>query len=117
MLTFFLTPRIVNYANSKAYELGSLRGSITEGRGNWAGFVGEMLVADYLGATLENTYDYDLIIDGIRVDVKAKNTTATPRLDYECSVADFNTKQKCDMYAFVRVDKEANTAWILSWFL
>lgn len=99
-------------------EMGRLRNSITKGEGNLAGFVGEIIVNDYLkGSTISNTYDYDIITKtGYTIDVKTKRTTVTPKDYYECSIANYNTKQKCYAYAFVRVDLNRNLGWILGFY-
>jgi hypothetical protein len=103
-------------SEARAKEMGTLRNSITGGQGNLAGFVGEQVVADYYGFTIKNTYDYDLVTEcGKRVDVKTKRTTVKPKPYYECSIAAFNTKQKCDAYFFVRVSDDMKTAWMLGY--
>ena len=62
----------------------------------------------------KDTYDYDVTYgDGTKVDVKTKERTVPPRENYNCTVADFNTKQKCDEYAFVSVLNDHSTAWYL----
>jgi len=100
-------------AKNKAKDLGILKHSFTNGEGNVVGFLGEILVADYLKAEIENTYDYDLIKCGVKLDVKSKRCTSIPRPHYECSVAAYNTRQKCDFYVFVRVLNDYKKAWIL----
>ena len=60
-----------------------------------------------------NTYDYDILVDGYKVDVKTKQTTVKPKPFYECSVANYNTRQLCDVYAFVRVLKDLSKGWYL----
>jgi len=101
-------------ARLKAQEMGRLHNSITRGQGNIAGFIGEEVARSVLGGDENNTYDYDLITEsGMRVDVKTKRTGFEPKDHYECSVAAFNTKQDCDMYAFVRVHNDLHTAWFL----
>ena len=58
--------------------------------------------------------DYDLVLDdGTTVEVKTKKTTVKPKDYYECSVAKYNTKQKCDYYAFVRVLDTKENGWFL----
>lgn len=97
---------ILGIAVSKASEMGRLNNSIMSGDGNIAGFLGEECVKKYLGLKLgteENTFDYDLIYQGKKIDVKSKRTTVIPRMDHECSVAAFNTRQNCDFYLFTRV--------------
>jgi hypothetical protein len=102
-------------AKHMASELGKLRHSITSGDGNLAGFVGEIAVASLTGAKHANTYDYDLTLGPTRIDVKTKRTSLAPKPHYACSVADFNTKQDCDWYAFVRVSYDNRTAWVLGY--
>ena len=53
----------VQRAKAKADEMGLLNNSITSGRGNVAGFVGEEVARFVMGGTEKNTFDYDLILD------------------------------------------------------
>ena len=109
-----ITPKIIERAKAKAKDLGKLKNSITSGKGNLVGFIGEEIAMSCLGGELTNTYDYDLVLeDGTKVDVKTKSTTVAPLPYYDCSVAAYNTKQKCDAYAFVRVKKDLTKAWYL----
>ena len=103
-----------DFARQKAEELPTLNNSITKGEGNYVGFIGEWVAKKFLGGVSSNTYDYDLVLgNGETVDVKTKKTSFEPQPHYECSVAAYNTKQKCDYYAFVRVDEKNNRAWYL----
>ena len=116
MIEVLVTSDMLQSANKKAEEMGTLNNSITKGKGNLAGFVGEQIALNVMGGAWKNTYEYDLITDkGIRVDVKTKQTTVQPRHYYECSVADYNTKQQCDVYAFVRVKNSFDCGWFLGY--
>lgn len=56
-------------------------------------------------------YDYDMIVDGIKFDVKTKQRTVTPRTDYDCSIVAYSKdKQRCDSYIFtsVTLDRQTN---------
>ena len=90
-----------------------------KGDGNIAGFLGEEVANVVIGGTINNTYDYDLVAqDGTKYDVKTKRCTSPPKPYYDCSVANFNTKQKCDRYVFVRIEnknKRWGRAWVLGW--
>lgn len=103
----------LNAARIKAEQMGKLKNSITKGEANLEGFLGEILVAKHIKAQVKNTYDYDLIKDGVKIDVKTKRCTSIPREDYECSIAAYNTKQKCDYYIFVRILEDHTRGWIL----
>lgn len=113
MIEVPVSQEIISRATKKAHQMGKLNNSIRNGDGNLVGFIGEYVVSDYLNCAIENTYDYDLVHLGVRIDVKTKQCTSPPRPFYECSVAAFNTQQKCKAYIFVRVKNQ--TAWILGW--
>jgi hypothetical protein len=118
MLQVEITHDMKVRAYHKALEMGEIRNSITKGQGNIAGFLGEEIANAILDGTIENTKDYDLIHDGLRYDVKTKRCTSKPRPHYECSIAAYNTRQKCDRYLFVRVEwinDKVKRAWILGW--
>lgn len=114
MIEVAITPTMLVEARDKAAEMGKLRNSITSGAGNIAGFIGEAIAQEVLGGTLMNTYDYDLVLDsGITIDVKTKQTSVKPLSTYDCSIANLNTKQQCDYYAFVRVKNDFTVGWYL----
>ena len=114
MIEVVITPAMLVEARDKAVEMGQLYNSITRGGGNIAGFLGEAIAQQVLGGSLKNTYDYDLVLDnGIKVDVKTKQTGYIPLDSYDCSIAALNTKQDCDYYCFVRVKKDFSIGWYL----
>jgi hypothetical protein len=102
-------------AQKKAKQLGTLNNSIRSGSGNVYGFLGEILMACHWKVDVQNTYDYDLIVKEHKVDVKTKACTSEPKAEYFCSVADYNTKQDCDVYAFVRILEDFSKAWLLGY--
>ena len=106
---------IIIKAKEKAKEMGELKNSITKGAGNVHGFLGEFIVSNYLNATIENTYDYDIKLGSVNIEVKTKRTTVAPRTHYECSIAEYNTKQNCDVYVFTRILKDMTRGWILGY--
>lgn len=102
------------------YPFGALKGSITKGKSNIYGAVGEVIVHDFLASTgrrvqFDNTPDYDLIVNGKKVDVKTKRTTVPVIQSYNCSISAHNTTQKCDIYVFVRVHENLKEGWIIGW--
>ena len=113
-----ITEDMKKRAWAKSREMGVIKNSIMKGDGNIAGFLGEEVANVVIGGTINNTYDYDLVSqDGIKYDVKTKRCTSPPKPYYDCSVANFNTKQKCDRYVFVRIENK-NRRWegrVLGW--
>ena len=100
------------------YPFDKLNGSITKGKSNIYGALGEIIVYDFfiskgLNVDFNSTYDYDLIIEKYKVDVKTKRTTVTPKENYLCSISSFNTRQKCDFYFFVRINENMKLCYLL----
>ena len=100
-------------AIKRSKKLGRLHNSITKGAGNIIGYIGQALVARHLKAQDADTFEYDVVKDGIRYEVKSKSCTSKPRPDYDCSVSGANAEQECDYYVFVRVMQDFSKAWIL----
>ena len=113
MIQVTITPEIISRAKKKAAQVGNLQGSITGSRSHVVGAIGEVIVADLTGASEANTYDYDLVRDGERIDVKTKRCNTRPFPHYDCSVAAHGTNQNCDSYVFVRILTDTSRAWIL----
>ena len=113
MIEINVTDEMFVKAREKAIEVGKLNNSILNGGGNLAGFIGEQIVLQVLGGEWLNTYEYDLFIDGYKVDVKTKQTSVKPLPHYECSITEYNANQDCDYYAFTRVKKDFSVGWYL----
>ncbi len=99
----------------KLYSFYNLKNSITEGRSQLYGAVGEVMVAKYYNATYVGNYDYDLLISNHKVDVKTKRTSHQPKPFYLCSIAATNIKQECDFYYFVRVRTDLSLCYLLGY--
>tara|TARA_R100000687_G_C6386637_1_gene135278 strand:+ start:165 stop:659 length:495 start_codon:yes stop_codon:yes gene_type:complete len=110
-----ITDKDIKEAKLLANSMGKLRNSITKGQGNVHGFLGEIITSKFLKSKLSNTYDYDIIHNNLKIDVKTKRVTTPPRDYYECSVASLNTKQLCDIYVFTRVLKDMTKGWLLGY--
>jgi hypothetical protein len=105
---------IIELSKSRAIKMGIINNSIMQGDGSIAGFVGEYIAADILDGEVMDTYDYDILLrNRDTVDVKTKRVSSAPRDYYSCSVANYNTKQKCSYYAFTRVLNDMSKAWYL----
>jgi len=101
------------------FDFRALKNSITQGDGNLAGALGEIIACDYYQAEQKNTYDYDLVMrnhDGeeVMVDVKTKrhNQDLTPNPTWSAVVSNYNTHQQCDYYCFVGMGYDLSVAYI-----
>jgi hypothetical protein len=107
MVEIIITPDMIREAKELAEQLGTLRNSIRKGEGNLAGFLGEVcFLKHYVDAHRDNDYNHDIVIHNKRVEVKTKDRTVTPKPYYECSIANYNTKQLTDYYYFVSLLRE-----------
>jgi hypothetical protein len=114
MIEVNITQEEVEIARAKATKMGELRNSITKGKGNVIGFLGEMLFARHFGGTIvDNNPHYDVILDDKKVEIKTKATNYKPKDYFYASVANTNTTQKCDYYYFVRIMEDFSKAWLL----
>lgn len=101
------------------FDFKVLNNSITDGNGNIAGALGEVVVCDNYNAEQQNTYDYDIIMRNsygkpFKVDVKTKRFTQgiTPQPNWAAAVSNYNTRQDCDYYCFVGMAYDLSVAYI-----
>ena len=100
---------MIKEAFRKSEDLGLINNSITKGRGNLAGYLSEIALSEYLECTNVSCdkgvdkYDFDLIKNGVKIEVKTKRRTVDPRIFYEVSIAETSKHQKADIYAFTSI--------------
>jgi len=99
------------------YSFNKLKNSIKDGEGNLIGAIGEIVAFDYYqeqGKLVIHSGDlnFDLLIDGSKIEVKTMEHNAPPRDEYECNLSLFNSEQQCDYYLFVDVNSSHSTAYI-----
>ena len=102
------------------YLFKKLKNSISNGESNIYGAIGEIVIYDLcvekgINALHQPTYDYDIVIEGYKIDVKTKKTTVEPKPHYYASVAAYNTKQACDFYFFLRVNENLKHCYVLGY--
>ena len=109
MIIVDITPEMTISAKRKADEMGELRNSIRKGQGNLTGFLGEeCFIKSFDQSKIVNGYDYDLRIGNYTVEIKTKDRTVPPKSNFECSIANHNTKQETDFYVFVSLLRQRN---------
>ncbi len=98
------TQKMIDQALQWANDLGGIKNSITKGRGNLAGRLGEIALADHLSVDVQDHREYDLVYKGRSIEVKTKRRTVAPRGFYEVSVAKTSKHQHPDLYAFISME-------------
>lgn len=100
---------MLNKAIARSEAMGELRKSITNGEGNIAGFLGEEIFLKLHGGFTADTFDYDILLNDIRFEIKTKCCKSKPLPDYECTVSAYNVRQKTDYYSFVRLLRDGDS--------
>jgi hypothetical protein len=103
MIKLFFDQDMLKNAQSLSVSMGELRNSITGGGGNFAGFLGELALANHIKAKRDDDYGHDLMYRGRRIEVKTKRRTVDPCDHYEGSVALASSHQTPDYYAFMSI--------------
>lgn len=110
-----ISDKIWVQARKDSIKMGSLRHSFLNGEGNLCGAIAEYIVQDYLKCKKQNTFDYDLVYNGVTIDIKSARTSVEPQDHYFCNIPAKQKNQKCDYYYFVRVLKDYSYAYILGY--
>lgn len=111
MLLLPITTQIRALAAKRCLELPVYAGSHRGTAANEVGCMGEVLIEQLLrrrGVPCESVYSTgcDLLVDGLRAEVKTKERTVMPRAEYEVSVPNYNRDhQQVDLYFFVSLKR------------
>lgn len=93
-------------------KMGVLDNSVKSGGGNKTGFLGEFAFLEAFGGERDHTYEYDIMYDDMKVEVKTKKRTVDPQPHYQADIFDLNTEQDCDIYYFVSINSEEERVWM-----
>ena len=106
MITQTLKPDQIEQAKANERALPKklkydVSGNITENR--QAGCIGELACALYLGCDLEHNYEYDIVLNGWKIDVKTMKRKYDPQETWHCRLPITGHMQECDIYVFASV--------------
>lgn len=110
-----VTGQMRRQADAEARRMGKLKNSILGGAGNQAGFLAEIVVANHIGATIKHSYDFDMVLGNVQIDVKSVLSNNPPRWDFNAYINGYY-KQKCDWYAFAYVSYDLSRAWSVGYY-
>lgn len=86
------------------------------------GYLGEQVAIEYFEIDVtqsRETFDYDLILKGKRIEVKSISCKFKPRDHYLCTVNSHDPngvhKQGADYYLFIRILNDNTRAWLLGY--
>jgi hypothetical protein len=105
MIEINFNKSMMKEAQDWANNLGSIKNSITKGKGNYAGRLGELALAKHLNVDrLEDNRSYDIIFNEKKIEVKTKRRAVKPKDSYVVNVAKTSNHQNPDYYAFVSLE-------------
>lgn len=104
----------------KLYSFNNLNNSITKGKSEIFGAIGEIVALDFynregINASYVGSFNYDLRVYNKRVDVKTKKVNNAPELNHNATIPAINTKQETDIYLFVYVFSDLSKAFLVGW--
>lgn len=117
MIELNITPEQLERAKN-LYPFTALKGSINNGADNLTGALGEVLVSDYFkakGYSVEedNTFHYDMKINGFKVDVKSIKSKAPPKSYHYARIQKSQINQKTEFYFFCRILANYSKGYLL----
>jgi len=101
---------------AKAQEIKeTLKNSHTDGEGNFAGSLGQVLVQhNHPTLRFHETFNFDLVtLIGDTVEVKSKRCTSVPKPHYNATVYDTNDSQEADYYYFTRIMDDLSVGFLM----
>jgi hypothetical protein len=116
MIEFTITKQQIVRAEM-LYKFNCLNNSIRQGEGNLIGAIGEIVVFDHytkIGRNVVHAQDfnYDLLIEGFKIEVKTQENRSIPSPVYTCHVPDYNSTQECEFYCFVFIHPDMTKGWL-----
>ena len=97
----------------------SLNGRSVNRNSYITGVIGELAVSQALASlgiaySHEDTYDFDFLVEGIRIDVKTTNFIfGNIREDHHVMLTDYLKNQQCDAYIFAAINYPENAVHIM----
>ena len=110
-LKYKITPEDLALADGILSTTPIYKGSHRKQAANEVGVLGEVVVRRWLQYNnipfkVTNTTQHDLLLDGMTLEVKTKDRTVDPKVDYEASVPLYNhSHQTPDRYVFVSLKR------------
>lgn len=112
-----ITPAMYQSAKITSEQYAhKLKNSIRNGKGTLVGCLGEeMVLSLWPDIQRLNTFQFDCIHNGKRLEIKTKERTVPPSLSYDCSVNRLNGVQDADYYIFTSVLNTYDRGWVIGY--
>ena len=102
------------------YNFKCLKNSISKGESQLHGAVGELLVKEFLELRENHVdyighFDYDLICNGKKIDVKTIKTDKEPNDEFNANISAFNHTQQTDFYLWCAVSLDMIYGYVIGY--
>lgn len=102
----------------RIYNFKALKNSITNGESQLHGAVGELLAMQFLELRENDVeyigcYDYDIICNGKKIDVKTIKTDKEPNDNFNANISAFNHTQQTEYYLWCSVSLDLSFGYII----
>lgn len=119
MIKIYLTDAEILEAK-RLYDFKKLNNSITEGESQIYGALGEVMVMNFFKLYYQNveyvgSYDFDLKINGKKIDVKTIKTDKEPTKHFNANISAYNITQKTDYYLWCSVAENMKYGYIIGY--
>jgi hypothetical protein len=113
MIWFPVTPELFAEAKRTMFDYRPYN-SITNGKGNLAGRIGELMYLKIFGGTPSGNTKQDIIaVSGYTVDIKTASCDSIPQYHFNANVFKSSDHQTSDALYFMRVTKDYKKCWPL----
>jgi hypothetical protein len=112
MLEILIENNIISQAKERSEKIGQLNNSVFDGARNVNGSIGELVVNEILGGSLDLTFDYDILHNEVKYDVKTNTINKPPSMYYVCDIFASAYSQQTDFYVFVFLLSDFKKCWI-----
>lgn len=119
MNKIYITPEQIAEAKD-LYNFKCLKNSISKGESQLHGAVGEVITMEFLRSKgkevkYEGDYNYDLISNGKRIDVKTIKTDKEPTDEFNANISAFNHTQQTDYYLWCAVSLDMTYGYVIGY--
>jgi len=101
-------------AAQRSIKMGALRQSLMKGQRNIVGFLGEEIYQACCPlAEHRDTFDYDFLLRGQRIDIKTRRFSTNPYSNFDFAVPITKDSYEVDFYVFCGVHSDLTYGWLL----
>jgi hypothetical protein len=119
MKKIYITPDQIEEAKD-LYNFKCLKNSITKGESQLHGAIGEVITMEFLkskgkAVKYEGDYNYDIISNGKKIDVKTIKTDKEPTDKFNANISAFNHTQQTDFYLWCAVSADMTYGYVIGY--